>query len=122
VELWGKDRVAEFDDVFQRRSRSVVIFVSRHSVDDDWTRLELRSALARASSVRHPYVLPARFDDSPLPGLPDTVSPIHCNKTTPEELARMVWAKLALRDADRRALSPGWSLPGGGGPSPSTGR
>jgi len=102
VALWGKDLVAEFDDVFQQRCRSVVVFISRHYVSKDWTRHELRSALAHAIRVRHVYVLPARFDDSPLPGLPDTVRHVDCNTTTPEELARMVVAALAV--ADRAAL------------------
>src|SRR5215467_2135682 len=99
LELWGKDLVSEFDDVFQHRSRSVVVFVSSHYVRKDWTRHELRSALARAIRERDVYVLPARFDDSPLPGLPGTVRHVDCNKTAPEELARMVRDKLSLRDA-----------------------
>src|SRR5437660_1742383 len=78
VELWGKDRVTEFADVFQHRSRAVVIFVSRHYVNGVWSRHELRSALANAIRVPHVYVLPARFDDSPVPGLPDTVSQVDC--------------------------------------------
>src|SRR5215467_841312 len=100
VELWGKDLVAELDNVYQRRSRSVVVFVSRHYVTKQWTRLELRSALANALRVQHAYVLPARFDDSPLPGLPDTVRHVDCNEMAPEELARMVSVKLRLCNSD----------------------
>jgi len=98
VDLWGKDLVAEFDGVYRHRSRAVVIFVSAQYARTMWTRHELRSALAGAIREPEVYVLPARFDDTDLPGLPDTVRYVDCRKTAPEELARMVRDKLDLRD------------------------
>ena len=48
---------------------AVVVFMSAAYADRDRTRLERRAALARAVRERREYVLPARFDDTPLPGL-----------------------------------------------------
>jgi len=56
-----------------------VVFVSAEYAARDWTRLERRAALARAVRERREYVLPARFDDTPLPGLlsdKDLASPL----------------------------------------------
>jgi len=94
VGLWGKDLVVELDDVFQRRSRFVLIFISRAYVRDQWSRHELRGALARAIRERREYVLPARFDGTVVPGLPDTVRHVDCALVTPERLAGMVCEKV----------------------------
>jgi hypothetical protein len=51
-----------------------VVFVSAEYAARDWIRLERRAALARAARERREYVLPARFDDTQLPGLLPDVS------------------------------------------------
>ena len=100
VELWGRDLVADLDRVYRFDSEFVVIFVSRHYVRKQWTRHELRSALARAIRERREYVLPARFDDSDVPGLPPTVRHVSCrgpkqpDGLTPDELAATICRKL----------------------------
>jgi hypothetical protein len=92
--LFGRDLAEVFDDVFRHRSRYVVIFVSQHYVRKQWTRYELRSVLARAIQERQGYVLPARFDDSDVPGVPPTVRHVDCRTTTPEALADIICQKL----------------------------
>jgi len=99
VELWGLDLMTSFDDVYRHRSQFVIIFVSRHYVSKQWTRHELRSALARALDEKEEYILPAHFDDSDLPGLPSTVRHVDCRKMTPEELARMIHQKILRHQA-----------------------
>ena len=47
----------------------MVVFLSAEYAARDWTRPERRAALARAVRERREYVLPARFDDTLLPGL-----------------------------------------------------
>jgi hypothetical protein len=108
VELWGLDLMTSFDDVYRFRSQFVVIFVSRHYVSKQWTRHELRSALARALDEKEEYILPARFDDSDLPGVPSTVRHVDCRRMLPEELAQMIHRKVlrqraASSGAERRA-------------------
>lgn len=94
VSLWGKDLVEAFDDIYRRRSKFVVIFVSAHYARKRWTRRELQSALARALQERREYVLPARFDDSDLPGLPPTVGHIDCRRLLPAQVADIILRKL----------------------------
>ena len=69
IELWGKYLAEELPAIYGERAAAVVVFVSAEYAARDWTRLERRAALNRAVRERQEYVLPARFDDTPLPGL-----------------------------------------------------
>ena len=91
VALWGKHLPEELQAVYERKSSRVVIFVSKAWVEKAWPRHERRAALSRA--VREPgeYVLPVRFDDTPVPGLPDGVHYLKAQDySSPAELAEMV--------------------------------
>lgn len=73
-QLWGKDLVVFFDEIYRKRSRYCVIFVSQEYADRMWTNHERKSAQARALEEKgNEYILPIRIDDSELPGLPPTV-------------------------------------------------
>ena len=48
---------------------AVVLFASAEYAAGGWTRLGCRAVLARAVRERQERVPPARFDDTPLPGL-----------------------------------------------------
>ena len=69
IELWGKYLAEELPAIYGEQAAAVVVFVSAEYAARDWTRLERRAALNRAVRERREYVLPARFDDTPLPGL-----------------------------------------------------
>ena len=72
-----------------------MVFVSAEYAARDWTRHERRAALDRAVRERREYVLPARFDDTPLPGLISGMVTINLRTRTPEQCAGMITAKLA---------------------------
>lgn len=94
VETWGEDLVEYFQGVYHKRSRYAIVFVSKWYVQKDWTRLERRNALARAMEQPTAYVLPARLDDTPLPGLPPTIGYVDCRHVGLDGLARAALAKL----------------------------
>ncbi|MGO9170509.1 MAG: TIR domain-containing protein [Rhodomicrobium sp.] len=72
--LWGKNLPVFFDEIFQKRARFCVIFVSKEYRDRNWTSLEARSAQARALMEKgNEYILPIRIDDTELAGLLPTV-------------------------------------------------
>jgi TIR domain len=72
--LWGKDLPVFFDEIFRKRARFCVIFVSKEYRDRKWTSLEARSAQARALEEKgKEYILPIRVDDTELAGLLPTV-------------------------------------------------
>jgi hypothetical protein len=69
IELWGKYLAEELPAIYGEQAAAVVVFVSAEYTARDWTRHERRVALGRAVREWREYVLPARFDDTPLPGL-----------------------------------------------------
>jgi hypothetical protein len=97
IELWGKDGLEYFEEMFAQRAGAVVIFISKEYVQKSWTRHERRSAFSRAILEHKEYVLPVRFDDTPVPGLPSTIQYLSARDFTPEQLARAICHKLAYQ-------------------------
>jgi hypothetical protein len=93
--LWGKDLYQHLDKVYQQTSKYVVIFVSKHYAKKLWTSHELKSAQARAFSENEEYILPARFDDTEIPGIRKTIGYIDANEHTPSEFAKLILEKLS---------------------------
>lgn len=93
-DLWGKDLYQHLDYVYQHMARFCVIFISSHYAKKLWTKHELRSAQARAFRENQEYILPARFDSTAIPGLPDTVGYIDLRSLSPESFAQRICAKL----------------------------
>lgn len=94
VGVWGKDLYSHLDDVYRKKARYCVMFVSRHYADKLWTNHERKSAQARAFSESKEYILPARFNDTEIPGMPPTVGYIDLNTITPHKFAQMVVQKI----------------------------
>ena len=107
VELWGKYLAEELPAIYGEQAAAVVVFVSAEYAAREWTRLERRAALARAVRERREYVLPARFNDTPLPGLLPDVSYVDLRTKTPQQFAAMIAAKLATLGITARPPSSG---------------
>ena len=75
AEIWGTDLLEYLTDVYLNQSRFCIMLVSKAYAEKVWTTAERRSAQARAmASKDQAYILPVRFDDTPLPGLLPTVA------------------------------------------------
>ncbi len=94
IELWGRYLAEELPAIYGELAAVVVVFVSAEYAERDWTRLERRAALDRAVRERREYVLPARFDDTPLPGLPSDMVTVDLRGRTAQQFAVMIAAKL----------------------------
>jgi hypothetical protein len=90
IDLSGKYLAEELPVIYGEQAAAVVVFVSAEYAARDWTRHERRAALGRAVRERQEYVLPARFDDTPLPGLLPDVSYVDLRSRTPQEFAGTV--------------------------------
>jgi len=112
IELWGKYLAEELPAIYAEQAAAVVVFVSAEYAARDWTRLERRAALNRAVRERREYVLPARFDETPLPGLLSDMVAVDLRGRTPQQFAAMIADKLA-----RLAISTSWPSAGAGGPA-----
>jgi hypothetical protein len=104
--LWGKHLAEELPAIYGEQAGAVVVFISAEYAARDWTRLERRAALDRAVRERREYVLPARFDDTPLPGLLTGIVTVDLRARTPEQFAGLIASKLADLGITGSAVSP----------------
>jgi hypothetical protein len=93
--LWGTNLLDHLGEIYARRSRFVVLFVSKHYASKAWPNHERQSALAGAFTRQDRIVLTARFDDTEIPGVLPTVHYIDLRTRSPEQLAELVQQKLA---------------------------
>ena len=94
VSLWGKDLYQHLDEVYQNKAKYAVIFISKHYKEKLWTNHELKSAQARAFSENEEYILPARFDDTEIPGIRKTIGYVNIENLTPTRFAKKIIKKL----------------------------
>lgn len=76
-ELLGQELLAYLQDVYSHRSNAVVAFISEQWVTRPWPTHERESALSHALLAVNrvaPFLLPFRFDDTPVPGFQATVA------------------------------------------------
>jgi hypothetical protein len=94
VNLWGKDLYQYLSDVYQHQAKYCVTFLSRNYAAKAWTKHELKIIQARAFQEAREYILPARFDDTEIPGLLPTIAYIDLNQYSPESLADLIAQKV----------------------------
>ncbi len=99
--LWGKDLYEHLDWVYRKSARYCVLFASSEYATKMWTGHERRSAQARAVEENEEYILPTRFDDTEIPGLPPTVGYQDLRKVRPTQLAELIQEKLGYSIATR---------------------
>lgn len=92
--LWGKDLYTNLDQIYRTQARYCVLFLSKHYAAKAWTNHERESAQARAFNERQEYILPARFDDTEIPGIRPTIGYIDLRSSTPEQLVDLILQKL----------------------------
>jgi hypothetical protein len=94
TDLWGKNLIEHLAEIYGHRSRFVVMFVSKEYVEKAWTTHERRHAQDRALLAQSEYILPARFDDTAVPGMTSTVGFVDLRHTSPSELVGLILQKL----------------------------
>ena len=95
ADLWGKNLVEFFDEIYRKRSRLCVMFVSKQYEEKAWTNHERRSAQARAIEEKgSEYILPIRVDGTELPGMLPTIGYVSLSEHGIDEIAQMLIEKL----------------------------
>lgn len=110
ADTWGADLIEVFDEVFRRKARFTVAFISSHYVAKPWPTHERRSALARAMTELDPYFLPVRIDGTELPGLRPTVGYVDARFTSATELTELILHKLG-RSTKTPKIEPAPGVP-----------
>ena len=103
ADLWGKDLYVHLTEVYRSKARYTLMFISKHYKDKVWTNHERRAAQSRAIEESEEYILPARFDDTDIPGVLPTVGFIDLRTNSPVEVALLVCEKLGVRPLSMKA-------------------
>ena len=97
--LWGKNLYDHLRRVYSEESDFAIIFISAAYAAKVWTNHERESAQARAINEHREYILPARFDDTNLPGLLQTVGYVDLRQKTPADFAQLIMNKLGIDES-----------------------
>ncbi|SRR5258706_5478840 len=112
VDMWGRDLYEHLHEVYSSKAKYCVIFVSDAYSRKIWTTHERKSAQERALRERHEYILPARFDETELPGLRSTTGYIDLRNLTPDELSKIIIKKLGQSQIeDANVPEPTYRVP-----------
>lgn len=107
VELWGKDLYTHLDEIYRLKSQYCVMFISANYKSKLWTNHERESAQARAFDENREYILPARFDDTEIPGIKPTVGYIDLRGLSPEQFASLVLEKIGTSYSSTEKIETG---------------
>lgn len=101
VELWGKDLYVHLDETYRNAARYCVLFISKHYAKKLWANHERQSAQARALTENQEYILPARFDDTDIPGLRNTIGYIDLINKKADDFASIIYKKIGGRSKSK---------------------
>lgn len=96
VYLWGKELPEAFEEIYGGKALYCVMFISKEYKNKTWANEERRSALSKAIREKREYILPARFDDTKIPGIRETVSHINLSECTPDDFGKLILKKLGV--------------------------
>jgi hypothetical protein len=92
--LWGKNLYDYLSEIYQDKALFTIMFISEHYARKMWTNHERQAMQARAFQEHQEYILPARFDQTPIPGVLPTVGYISLQSKTPEAFVETIKRKL----------------------------
>jgi len=103
VEHWGRDLAEYLEDVFVRRARFVLLFLSADYCRKVWPTYERRMALPRALLERSECLLPVVMDDTPVPGPLKNLGYIDYRKLSGFDLVDLIVKKVTGEPSNVRA-------------------
>jgi len=92
--LWGNNLYDYLSDIYKNKARYTIMFISEHYARKLWTNHERKAMQARAFQEHREYILPARFDDTPILGILPTVGYIPLVNRSPQEFVEIIHKKL----------------------------
>jgi hypothetical protein len=92
--LWGKNLYDYLTDIYMNKAMYTIMFVSEHYAKKLWTSHERTAMQARAFQESQEYILPARFDNTNIPGVLPTTGYILLAERSPEKFVEVIHKKL----------------------------
>ncbi len=97
IDMWGSNMVDYFKSVFEKRANYCVMFISKEYAEKTWPNFE-RQIIQAKSLFQQGYLLPARFDNTPIEGEIPTIKYVNISGMSPEEFGEMVIKKVVGSD------------------------
>lgn len=102
ADLWGKNLYTYLAEIYSKKASYCVIFISKEYAERPWTIHESQFAMERvfyeyAKEDMQEYILPVKFDDTILPGLPISIGYLDARRESPEKVAEYIAQKVAGR-------------------------
>ena len=93
--LWGKNLYDYLTDIYSNKAFYSIMFISQYYKEKMWTNRERQAMQSRAFQENQEYILPARFDDTEIPGLLSTIGYgyISLSEKSPEDFCGIVFKK-----------------------------
>jgi len=92
--LWGKDLYTYLTEIYKEKALYTIMFISSNYAQKLWTNHERRAMQARAFQESAEYILPARFDDTEIPGILPTIGFISLLNRSPQDFVEIINRKL----------------------------
>ena len=93
-DLWGRNLYPHLAEVYSKKARYCVMFISEAYSRKAWTRHEMQAAQERAFRENEAYILPVRLDDTAIPGIGETVAYLDLRRESVEEVAQTAIEKI----------------------------
>jgi TIR domain len=100
--LWGKNLYEYLTEIYRDKSLFTIMFISKDYKRKLWTNHERGAMQARAFQESQEYILPARFDNTEIPGVLGTIGYVSLIDRDPESFVKMILKK--LDDSGRRTF------------------
>lgn len=97
IDMWGTNMVDYFKDIFEKKANYCVMFISKDYAAKTWPNFE-RQIIQAKSLFQEGYLLPARFDDTPIKGEVPTVKHLNIRDMEPENLGEKIIKKVVGSD------------------------
>lgn len=109
VDLWGKNLYLFLSEVFSKKARYCVIFISKEYAERPWANHEFQFASERAfeeygKPKMQEYILPVIFDDTKIPGLLAGIGHIDAREIQPDKLAEYIAIKVGKYNVDNEPV------------------
>lgn len=93
-QLWGTDLRIKLADVYANDAQYMVIFLSKHYPEKDWTNFEFEIGKEAKAKRTGTYLLPVKLDDVIIVGLSSNVGYMDLKKCSPKDLANFLIDKI----------------------------
>jgi hypothetical protein len=105
ADMWGKDLIDHLVNIYSRKARYCVMFISQYYPLKKWTKVERRAAQERAFRDANEYILPLRLDDTQVPGITETTGYRDLRQHPMEDVVNLLEQKV-IKSKKQSGLTP----------------